>query len=212
VRIRTAEFCYYGAFMKIIFAAFLVFFIVQANTVLAQVVTAYGNQSQPGTRVHEAIKSLMENGETLLTSSVLVINQSLTDSDILLSDKATQVIPLDKLITLEFMRNMVTLNSVFEATKATIESAPESIVFIINLSIALYPDFAQEVINAAVMTGEMDSVQALLAAISAGADPTTVGEATAAGGPVLLALAAPVGVGIGAGGTGGGDVNTTSPN
>lgn len=198
--------------MKIIFAAFLVFFIVQANTVLAQVGTAYGNQSQPGTRVHEAIKALMENGETLLTSSVLVINQSLTDSDILLSDKATQVIPLDKLITLEFMRNMVTLNSVFEATKATIESAPESIVFIINLSIALYPDFAQEVINAAVMTGEMDSEQALLAAISAGADPTTVGEATAAGGPVLLALAAPVGVGIGAGGTGGGDVNTASPN
>jgi hypothetical protein len=200
--------------MKIIFAAFLVFFIVQANTVLAQgeTATAYGNQSQPGTRVHEAIKALMENGETLLTSSVLVINQSLTDSDILLSDKATQVVPLDKLITLEFMRNMVTLNSVFEATKATIESAPESIVFIINLSIALYPDFAQEVINAAVMTGEMDSEQALLAAISAGADPTTVGEATAAGGPVLLALAAPVGVGIGAGGTGGGDVNTTSPN
>lgn len=198
--------------MKIVFAAFLVFFIVQANTVLAQVETAYGNQSQPGTRVHEAIKALMENDETLLTSSVLVINQSLTDSDILRSDKATQVVPLDKLITLEFMRNMVTLNSVFEATKATIESAPESIVFIINLSIALYPDFAQEVINAAVMTGEMDSEQALLAAISAGADPTTVGEATAAGGPVLLALAAPVGVGIGAGGTGGGDVNTASPN
>jgi hypothetical protein len=212
VRIKSAEFCYYGAFMKIVFAAFLVFFIVQANTVLAQVETAYGNQSQPGTRVHEAIKALMENDETLLTSSVLVINQSLTDSDILRSDKATQVVPLDKLITLEFMRNMVTLNSVFEATKATIESAPESIVFIINLSIALYPDFAQEVINAAVMTGEMDSEQALLAAISAGADPTTVGEATAAGGPVLLALAAPVGVGIGAGGTGGGDVNTASPN
>jgi hypothetical protein len=105
---------------------------------------------------------------------------------------------------------MVTLNSVFEATKATIESAPESIVFIINLSIALYPDFAQEVINAAVMTGEMDSEQALLAAISAGADPTTVGEATAAGGPVLLALAAPVGVGIGAGGTGGGDLTAST--
>jgi hypothetical protein len=191
--------------MKIIFAAFLVFFIVQANTVLAQDATVYGNQSQPGTRVHEAIKALMENGETLLTSIELVINQSLTESDILLSDKATQVIPLDKLITLEFMRNMVTLNSVFEATKATIESAPESIVFIINLSIALYPDFAQEVINAAVMTGEMDSEQALLAAISAGADPTTVGEVTAAGGPVLLAVAAPVGVGIGAGGSGGGD-------
>jgi uncharacterized spore protein YtfJ len=55
------------------------------------------------------------------------------------------------------------------------------------------------------MTGEMDSEQALLAAISAGADPTTVGEATAAGGPVLLTVAAPVGVGIGAGGSGGGD-------
>jgi hypothetical protein len=191
--------------MKITFAAFLVFFIVQSNTVLAQDATIYGNQSQPGTRVHEAIKAFMENGETLLASIELVINQSLTESDILLSDKATQVIPLDKLITLEFMRNMVTLNSVFEATKATIESAPESIVFIINLSIALYPDFAQEVINAAVMTGEMDSEQALLAAISAGADPTTVGEATAAGGPVLLAVAAPVGVGIGAGGSGGGD-------
>ncbi|MFT6987573.1 MAG: hypothetical protein ACJAT7_003429 [Psychromonas sp.] len=195
--------------MKRVLATFLVFFIMQANTALAQDVTettlAYGNQNQPGTRVHEAIQALIANGETLLTSSVLVINDSLSETSTLLSAKASQAVTTDKLNTIEFMRNMVTVNSLFEATKATIESSPENIINIINLTVGLYPDFAQEVINAAVMSGEMDSDQALLAAISAGADPTTVSEATAAGGPVALALAAPVGVGIGAGGTGGGD-------
>lgn len=197
--------------MRRVFATLLVFFIVQANTVLAQDLTvpapalAYGNQDQPGTRVHQAIQALMANGETLLTSSELVINDALSETSTLLSAKASQAVTTGKLDTLEFMRNMVTLNSLFEATKATIESTPENIINIINVTVALYPDFAQEVINAAVMSGEMDSDQALLAALSAGADPTTVGEATAAGGPVALALAAPVGVGVGAGGSGGGD-------
>lgn len=200
--------------MRKTFATFLVLFSVLASNVMAQEeiasVIIFGNQTQPGTKVHEEIQNLIFNGETLITSSESVIDNALSDTSTLLSPAAIQAVSADKPATVEFMRNMVATNSLFEATKATIESAPENIINIINITVALYPDFAQEVINAAVMTGEMDSNEALIAAISAGADPTTVGEATAAGGPVALALAAPVGVGVGAGGTGGGDATAST--
>lgn len=196
------------------FAAVLLVCGLVSNVAIAQdkiaSVIVYGNQNQSGTRVHEEIQALMLNGETLLKSSETVVNNALGDSAALLSPSASQAVSKDKESTIEFMRNMVATNSLFEATKATIESAPENIVSIIEITVALYPDYAQEIINAAVMTGEMDSDQALLAAITAGADPTTVGEATAAGGPVALALAAPVGVGVGAGGTGGGDATAST--
>jgi len=200
--------------MRRIFSTFLVLFSMLSNVVLAQDesvgVLAYGNQNQPGTRLHEEIQSLMLNGETLFSSSRSVINSSLSETSTLLTAKASQVVSADKRSTVEFMRLMVTTNNLFDATKVSIENSPENIINIINLSVALYPDFAQEVINAAVMSGEMNSSDALLAAITAGADPTSIGEATAAGGPVDLALAAPVGVGVGAGGTGGGDATAST--
>ncbi|MDU0356005.1 hypothetical protein RS130_20790 [Paraglaciecola aquimarina] len=160
--------------------------------------------------MHQDIQSLMLNGETLLTSSETAIDNALSEGSTILPSNAVETVSVNKESTLEFIRNMVTVNNLFEATKITIENAPENIMSIINLTVALYPDFAQEVINAAVMTGEINSNDALLAAITAGADPTTVGEATAAGGPVEVALAAPVGVGTGAGGTGGGDATAST--
>lgn len=200
--------------MRRIFSTFLVLFSMLSNGVLAQDesvgVLAYGNQNQPGTRLHEEIQSLMLNGETLFSSSRSVINNALSETSTLLSAKASQVVSADKRSTVEFMRLMVTTNNLFDVTKVSIENSPENTINIINLSVALYPDFAQEVINAAVMSGEMNSSDALLAAITAGADPTSIGEATAAGGPVELVLAAPVGVGIGAGGTGGGDATAST--
>jgi hypothetical protein len=201
--------------MRKTFLIFLVLFSMLSNSVLAQVgvasALAYGNQSQSGTRLHQEIQSLMQNGDALIISSELVVNKSLIESSAVLSSSATITVNADKQSTIEFMRNMVVTNSLFEATKATIESTPENITNIINLAVALYPDFAQEVVYAVIMAGEMDPEQALLAAIIAGADPTTVGEATAAGGSVTPLLSAPVGVGVGAGGTGGGDI-TASPN
>lgn len=200
--------------MKKIFTVFLVIFSVIANFAIAQDeiagVVVFGNQNQPGTRVHKEIQSLMLNGETLIISSESVINNALAETSVLFSPLAAQAINADKLTTIEFMRNMITSNSLFEATKASIESTPENIISIINITVSLYPDFAQDVINAAVMSGEMDSNTALIAAISAGADPATISEATAAGGNVASTLAAPVGVGVGAGGTGGGDATAST--
>lgn len=173
-------------------------------------VTLFGNPDQVGTKIHQAIQNLMLGGETLIASSESVIESALSEESTLLSPNAALAISKDKVSTIEFVRHMVETNSLFEATKATIENAPENIINIIEITISFYPDFAQDVINAVVMTGEMDSDEALLAAIAAGADPTTVGEATAAGGPVAVALAAPVGVGVGAGGTGGGDATAST--
>jgi hypothetical protein len=193
---------------------FLVLISMLSNSVLAQVgvasALAYGNQSQSGTRLHQEIQSLMQNGDALIISSELVVNKSLIESSAVLSPSATITVNADKQSTIEFMRNMVATNTLFEATKATIESTPENITYIINLAIALYPDFAQEVVYAVIMAGEMDPEQALLAAIIAGADPTTVGGATAAGGSVTPLLLAPVGVGVGAGGTGSGDITAST--
>ena len=170
---------------------FLVLLSMLSNTVLAKVgvasALAYGNQNQPGTRLHQQIQSLMQNGDALIISSELVVNKSLIESSAVLSSSATITVNADKRSTIEFMRNMVATNSLFEATKATIESTPEKIIHIINLVIALYPKFAKEVVYAAIMTGKMKPEQALIAAINAGADPTIVGEATAAGSPVVYA-------------------------
>ena len=199
--------------MKVLFTVLLIINgmlnLVFAQDKIASTIV-FGNQEQPGTRVVTVINSLMFEGNTLEASSQTVLDESLSESSVILSPAAIQAASADIATTLTFLRNMVTTNSLFDATKATIESTPENIISIINVSVAMYPDFAQDVINAAVMSGEMDSNEALIAAISAGADPTTVGEATAAGGSVTPPLAPPVGVGIGAGGAGGGDATVST--
>jgi hypothetical protein len=72
------------------------------------------------------------------------------------------------------------------------------------LGVVLYPDFAQEVLDAAVLTGIISPDDALIAALQAGANPASVSLATAAG-PAVPQPIEPIGVGIGGGGGGGGD-------
>jgi hypothetical protein len=168
----------------------------------------YGNKDQSGTRAHQIINYLVLQGTPVNTSILNVIEDAIANKRAnILSSEALTSTAKNKATALEFMANMVTANDLFTATKSSIEDKPEDIGNIINVSVVLYPDFAQEVINAAAITGEMDPNEALLAAIAAGADPTTVSEATAAGGNIAAAtfdagvFDAPFG-GLGGGGSG----------
>jgi hypothetical protein len=145
----------------------------------------FGNKDQSGTRVHQAINDLVLQGTPVKAAILNVINNAIANEGAnLLSSAALNTTRNHKPTALAFMANMVAANDLFPATKLSIENKPEDVLNIINVGVVLYPDFAQEVINAAVITGEIDPNEALLAAIAAGADPTTVSQATAAGGVV----------------------------
>ena len=107
------------------------------------------------------------------------------------------------------MRNMVNSNKLSDTTKGSIETFPGDAANVVQLAVTLYPSFAQEVIDSAITTGEIEPNDALLAAIAAGADPTSVSSATAAGGNVEVA-GTPAGTGVGAGGAGGGDTTAST--
>lgn len=170
----------------------------------------YGNVQQPGFKLHTAVVSLMVAGEPVETASAQALNNALGDGATMLSPRARSAVLADSDVSLTFLQTMVGSNSLIDTTKATIESYPDNAVTVVTLAVTLYPDFAQEIIDAAALTGEIDPNDALLAALSAGADPTTVSAATAAGTGAVAIAAAPLGAGIGAGGTGGGDTTAST--
>jgi pyrimidine operon attenuation protein/uracil phosphoribosyltransferase len=179
------------------------------ETVTLPALSIYGNQNQSGTRVHQAINDLVLRGTPEKISILSVIDQAIANEAVnLLSPAALTSTRRNKATILAFMANMVEVNDLFPATKLSIEDKPDDTVNIINVGVVLYPDFAQEVINAAVITGEIDSNEALLAALAAGADPTTVSEATAAGGAISRA-GLPID-GIGGGGNGNDDPSASN--
>jgi hypothetical protein len=171
----------------------------------------YGNQNQSGNRVHQAINDLVLEGTPLNIAISNVIEQAIEDeTSTLLSSTAFYSVSQYKEIALGLMSNILASNDLITASKLLIENKPVDVMSIVNVSVALYPDFAQEVINAATMTGEIDPNEALLAAIAAGADPSTVSEATAAGGGVVDDFGALPFAGLGGGGSGDQEVSASN--
>ncbi|WP_340677098.1 hypothetical protein [Paraglaciecola sp.] len=172
-------------------------------------VSLYGNKNQSGNRVHQAIYDLVLQGNPVKGTILKVIDDAIANEGTkLLSATALTSTRNHKPTFLAFMTNMVSANDLFPATKSSIEAQPEDVLNIIDVAVVLYPDFAQEVINAAAITGLIDPNEALLAAIAAGADPTTVSAATAAGGAVNGA-GQPFN-GLGGGGNGNGDPSASN--
>jgi hypothetical protein len=172
-------------------------------------VSLFGNQDQSGTRLHQAINDLLLQGVSVDTSISKVINDAISqDGSGLLSPAALVSTKKHTLTAIGFMTNMVATNDLFTTTVSSIEQKPEATGEIVDLGVVYYPDYAQIVINAAVMTGEMDPNEALLAAIAAGADPSTVSEATAAGANVAQA-GLPL-AGLGGGGNGNEDLSASN--
>jgi hypothetical protein len=165
----------------------------------------FGDANQPGRGIHMAIAELVNSGVSLDEA----VNQTITDITSEEGGSLSAIVGLNQDISASFMRNMVSFNKLTDGTKSAIEEFPGNAADVVQLAVKLYPSFAQDVIDAAIISGEIEPNEALIAAISAGADPTTVSSATAAGAAVAVA-AAPAGAGVGAGGAGGGDTTAST--
>ena len=171
----------------------------------------FGDKEQPGNRLHNNIMALVAQGDTTPVAITNAIDSSLTDTDNTLNGESKSAVAFDIPIANGFYGQMVVVNSLIDVTKTLIELHPEKIIHIITLGIVLYPEFAQEVFDGAALTGLMDIDDILVAALQAGADPSKISTATAAGSLTATPIGAPpLGAGIGAGGTGGGDTTAST--
>jgi hypothetical protein len=171
----------------------------------------FGDKDQPGNRLHIKIMELVDAGIVTHQAINDAINTSLTNIDNTLTGEAKSAVAFDLPLANQFYDEMVQVNSLIDVSKTLIELNNDKAVHIITLGIVLYPEFAQEVFDGAALTGVMDLNDILVAALQAGADPSRVSVATAAGFATLAPPAAtPLGAGIGAGGTGGGDTTAST--
>lgn len=187
-------------------------YALQEEVAEASQVTLVGDPTQPGYQIQSRLFELVETSDTL-EQALARLRVEIEDGGELVSSLISQSIGLDYALFEGFLLEITNLRNLSEATQSVIIEEPEKVSEVVTLAVLLFPDLAQDVINAAAFTGELSGDDALVLALAAGADPTTVSAATAAG-PAAGAVAAapnPVGGGVGAGGTGGGDT-TASPN
>jgi hypothetical protein len=196
-----------------ILASLLLFFTVNTSSQEALGGVYFGNVNQPGFVLHQSINERLLRGETLDFASKSVVDQALSFDSTDLPAATKLVMAKNTTISLAFIVAMVEQNDLFAVTKALVETYPGNASDVVALSVNLYPGYAQIAIDAAIITGEIEANDALIAAISAGADPTSVSAATAAGPATTTVAAAPIplGAGIGSAGSGGGD-STASNN
>jgi hypothetical protein len=182
-----------------------------AFSALAQpvnMVSLFGDEVQPGNRLHDVVVNLMDKGSTAPLAISDAIDSSMTQEDTTLPPEAKSAIAFNVSLSNAFYREMVVVNSLIEVTKTLIEENPDRVIEVITLGIVLYPDFAQEVLDGATLTGSINPDDAFIAALQAGADPSSISLSPARG-PAPEPIE-PVGVGIGSGGTGGGDTTAST--
>ncbi|GLR72875.1 hypothetical protein [Agaribacter marinus] len=169
----------------------------------------YGDDNQPGTRIHKQILGDMDAGASQNDAVSNTIDIALEKNATILSAEAKSTVALDKELSASFFQEMLLSNSLIDAVKVLSELNAGKVVQVVTLAVQLYPNFAQEAIDGATLAGVIPAQDALLVALQAGADPSTITEAAAAGGEVTT-LIAPLGAGTGAGGTGGGDTTAST--
>jgi hypothetical protein len=172
----------------------------------------FGDSTQPGYQVQVEIFSLVAQSTPLDEATNMVIQQIVNDEDAMIGGEANRMVSLDVPVSTQFIGEISRVTNLTDATKLSIETAPDRVRDIITLGVVLYPDYAQDIINAAALTGEISDEEALIVAIAAGADPTTVSTATASGtgAGTIAAIPVPLGSGVGAGGAGGGDTTAST--
>lgn len=190
-----------------------ILFSLSSFSVFAQQVSTismFGDEVQPGHRLHGTVIQLMDQGRTTPQAIAGAIDQSMTEEDTILTPDAKSAIAFNVKLSNDFYREMLVVNSLIDVTKTLIEENPVRVIEVITLGVVLYPDFAQEVLDGAALTGIIDPNDALIAALQAGADPASVSLATASAGAGVTTPISPIGAGIGAGGSGGGDTTASS--
>lgn len=108
-----------------------------------------------------------------------------------------------------FFNTLIGGSEIFEATFASIEELPANAGDVVTVAVTFFPEQANEILAAAVLTGEITQEDAITLALLAGANPEDVSTETAAGGDIT-AVPAPLGAGVGAGGAGGGDTTAST--
>jgi hypothetical protein len=179
------------------------------NTASAQIVftsNLYGNDEQPGHRLHLEIISLLNRGDQAPIKNA--IDTSLEDENSLLSSEAKKILGFDVLHANNFYAQMTKTNNLIEVTKHLLEAKPDMASHTIALVVVLYPDFTQEIYNGALLTGVLANEDLIAAFLDAGAKPKSLIKVSKVG-PSARDIK-PIGSGIGAGGTGSGDATAST--
>lgn len=187
----------------------LMVMLLSVSTYAQDSLGLFGNSTQPGSRLHQQIANTIEDGTDKASAIEARITDAISEDAAVLDGESRAVVNFDIEMANQFYDQMVEVNSLAEVIKVLTEENPDKAVQIITLGTVLYPDFAQEVFDGALVAGVMTSDEILVAVIDAGADPTTISDATAAG-PTAAGNVAPLGAGVGAGGTGGGDTTAST--
>lgn len=177
-------------------------------TAIAQDSGLFGDDQQPGNKLHEQITISMEQGSQQSDAIRDSIADSLTEESSILDTDSKTAVALNIPLANNFYAQMMASNSLIEVTKVLIEENSDLAGQVVALGTYLYPDFAQEVVDGAALSGVISAEDALVIALASGADPTAISTATAAA--AAPAPTAPIGAGIGGGGAGGGDTTAST--
>ena len=191
---------------SIIASAFVL--LIGIVSVSAQEQGIFGDSDQPGTRLHQQIVDQIGAGNDEQAAISESITSALSEESVVLDTSSKSAIALNIELAQTFFNTMLQENSLIEVTKVLLESNSEFAGQVVALGTYLYPDFAQEILDGAMLTGVMSNDDLLAIILASGADPATVSTATAAAAaPVATA---PIGAGIGGGGAGGGDTTAST--
>jgi hypothetical protein len=203
---------YLGMIMKMPSLRHVLVFLMLIITASAnaQTTNLYGDENQPGNRLHDQIMLIETAGTPRLQAIGTGINDSMDEDSTILGGEAKSAVAFDEPHTNAFYVEMVESNSLIEVIKVLSETYPDKVVHTITLGVVLYPDYAQDVFDGAALAGVMSSEDILVAVIQAGADPSTVSDATAGGNLPGAGSVPPIGPGVGGGGPGGGDTTAST--
>ena len=177
-------------------------------SVFAQETGLFGDDQQPGNRLHQQIVTSIEQGTSEAEAIQASIVDALTEESTILTTDSKIAVSVNINLSGEFYTQMLASNSLIEVTKVLIEENNALASQVVALGTYLYPDFAQEVVNGAILTGVITEEDAITIALASGADPTTITTATAAAAAPVATP--PIGAGIGGGGAGGGDTTAST--
>ena len=149
--------------------------------------------SVPGLQIRNQLLTAIDSGTPAEEAAVNVSNEVLAEGSV--------AVPAASLPYLQ------TNQPAFELAIAGFSALPEQSSDVVTIAMILFPEDANEIYNVALQTGVISAEDALLAAINAGIDTSTL-TATAAG--AAGNDVSPLGVGTGAAGAGGGDTTVSA--
>lgn len=183
--------------VSIVFSAFLV---------IALPAIAQDNTVPPGLQVRGLIIEQIDQGNTPQVAASDVSETVLDEG--LFFDAAGMAYLQDNKPSYTTMVGLLNDNATgFELAIAGFGVLPDEVQQVVTIAIIFFPEDANEIYNIALQMQLLNEEDALLAAISAGIDPSTL-TATAAGD--LGTPVSPLGAGTGAAGAGGGDTTVSA--